>query len=34
MPKEVGLHLKVIGCEGVGMVVIGLLKVFKKKTNK
>lgn len=29
MPKEV--HLKVIGCEGVGMVVIGLLKVFKEK---
>lgn len=32
MPKEV--HPKVIGCEGVGMVVIGLLKVFKKKPNK
>lgn len=32
MPKEV--HPKVIGCEGVGMVRIGLLKVFVKKTNK
>lgn len=32
MPKEV--HPKVIGCERVGMVMIGLLKVFFFKTNK
>lgn len=32
MPKEV--HPKVIGCEGVGMVMIGLLKVFVKKKPK
>lgn len=33
MPKEV--HPKVIGCERVGMVMIGLLKVFffKKQIN-
>lgn len=31
MPKEV--YPKVIGCERVGMVMIGLLKVFFK-TNK
>lgn len=32
MPKEV--YPKVSGCERVGMVMIGLLKVFVKKTNK
>lgn len=31
MPKEV--YPKVIGCERVGMVMIGLLKVFVKKNK-